>query len=190
MRITAKAWAAVTLLLGVAAAMAGTITYTYDNIGQLMEAEWSHSGTGTVTRSYTHTPARSVLRINMLADTDGDGLPDAWEIAMFGDLTTSDGTGDQDNDGMTDYEEWLAGMDPTNDESSLSHGEFTATTNSVTIAWASASNRTYKIDHTTNLLDGFTATLATGIEGTPETNTWTHSTTNRVNFYRVTQEDE
>ncbi len=44
-------------------------------------------------------------------DTDGDALPDAWELAAFGDLSR-DGTGDADGDGLLDGEEFAAGSDP------------------------------------------------------------------------------
>ncbi|QTA86210.1 S8 family serine peptidase [Desulfonema magnum] len=47
-------------------------------------------------------------------DSDGDGLPDAWEQKYFGDIITSDGTGDYDNDGLTDSQEYSLGTDPTN----------------------------------------------------------------------------
>ncbi len=46
-------------------------------------------------------------------DTDGDGLPDAWELAWFPDLTTTDGTTNSDSDGLTDAQEYLAGANPT-----------------------------------------------------------------------------
>lgn len=45
-------------------------------------------------------------------DTDGDGLPDWWEIQYFGDLS-QDGEGDFDGDGYTNLEEYDAGTDPT-----------------------------------------------------------------------------
>jgi hypothetical protein len=51
-------------------------------------------------------------------DTDGDMLPDDWEMAFFGDLETAGfgdvyGFTDTDGDGLNDYYEWLAGTDPT-----------------------------------------------------------------------------
>lgn len=39
-------------------------------------------------------------------DTDNDGIPDDWEIAKFGDLTTANDVTDNDGDGYTDWQEW------------------------------------------------------------------------------------
>ena len=49
-------------------------------------------------------------------DADHDGMPDDWEIAHFGNITISDGTGDFDGDGFTDLQEYLNGTDPTKAE--------------------------------------------------------------------------
>lgn len=40
------------------------------------------------------------------ADSDSDGLPDAWETTTFGDLTTATATSDNDKDGYTDLQEY------------------------------------------------------------------------------------
>ncbi|MBN1669720.1 MAG: tyrosine-protein phosphatase [Kiritimatiellae bacterium] len=45
-------------------------------------------------------------------DHDRDGLPDAWEEAMFGDTAGSDYERDTDGDGLCDGDEWVAGTDP------------------------------------------------------------------------------
>ena len=45
-------------------------------------------------------------------DTDGDGIPDAWELRTFGDPFTADSHLDRDGDGLTDLEEFLYGSDP------------------------------------------------------------------------------
>ena len=58
-------------------------------------------------------PAKETqLDLTLGEDLDGDGLPDAWERALLrAGQTLSDVTpdGDTDNDGMTDFEEYLAG---------------------------------------------------------------------------------
>lgn len=45
------------------------------------------------------------------ADTDEDGLPDAWEISRFGDLSQTS-AGDPDADGQDNAAEYAAGSDP------------------------------------------------------------------------------
>lgn len=46
-------------------------------------------------------------------DTDSDGIADAWEMASFGDLTHANATSDQDHDGASDLDEYLANTDAT-----------------------------------------------------------------------------
>jgi hypothetical protein len=54
-------------------------------------------------------------------DTDGDGMPDGWEIQHSlnaKDATGINGTtGDPDNDGLDNFNEWLNGCDPANSDS-------------------------------------------------------------------------
>ncbi len=59
---------------------------------------------------------RSSQVVAQPGDTDGDGLPDQWEKNYFGDLTTSDGWSDGDNDGLKDADELKYQTDPTNDD--------------------------------------------------------------------------
>ncbi len=51
-------------------------------------------------------------------DSDGDGLPDSWEIAHFGNLNQT-ASGDFDGDGVSNLQEYLDGTDPTNAASAL-----------------------------------------------------------------------
>lgn len=60
----------------------------------------------TVRARYTLTGERG-------ADTDGDGVPDAVEVAFGGDPLNGDTRRlDRDGDGFTDLDEWLRGTDP------------------------------------------------------------------------------
>lgn len=55
---------------------------------------------------------------NLYIDSDGDGLPDSWEIAHFGNLNQT-ASGDPDGDGVSNLQEYLDGTDPTNAASVL-----------------------------------------------------------------------
>jgi hypothetical protein len=60
-----------------------------------------------------------VDRLQSGTDADRDGIPDAWELDHFGNLTTANATSDQDGDGLGDLQEYLAGTDPKQSASSL-----------------------------------------------------------------------
>ena len=49
-------------------------------------------------------------------DSDGDGLPDSWELAHFGNLDQT-ATGDFDGDGVCNLQEFLDGTDPADSAS-------------------------------------------------------------------------
>ncbi len=59
--------------------------------------------------------------LTVLVDTDHDGLPDAWETNRVGFSIgdPADGARDDDEDGMTNAEEYFAGTDPLNGSSYL-----------------------------------------------------------------------
>jgi hypothetical protein len=52
-------------------------------------------------------------------DSDGDGMPDYWEVRYGLDAMRVNGADDADGDGMTDLNEFLAGTNPQSGESKL-----------------------------------------------------------------------
>ncbi len=54
----------------------------------------------------------AALAVPNPTDSDGDGLPDAWETGFFGGLSQT-AAGDPDGDGWSNLSEYQAGTDPT-----------------------------------------------------------------------------
>jgi len=85
-------------------------------------------------------------------DTDGDGIPDAWEYQTAGDLLTLQGGGaDFDHDGVTDADEALADTDPRDPGSRLVITEFTRAGNADMTTWPVAQTRFYRLEQTGSL---------------------------------------
>lgn len=85
------------------------------------------------------------------ADTDGDGLPDAWELTYYGGLAGGPGA-DTDGDGQTSLEEYLAGTNPNNSSSVLAITNHASTGGiATTLTWKSEMNRNYRIQQSTDL---------------------------------------
>lgn len=54
----------------------------------------------------------AVQIVNMAADRDGDGMPDAWEFAHALNVTANDAAGDADGDGLANSAEFNRGSSP------------------------------------------------------------------------------
>ncbi|HBA85128.1 MAG TPA: hypothetical protein DCZ95_13645 [Verrucomicrobia bacterium] len=107
--------------------------------------------------------------MHALADSDGDELVDANELAMGSSPTLWD----SDADGSGDGDERIAGTDACDGQSvfALRAGESSPGEDSI-IRWPSAPGRTYTLSRTTNLLNGFSV-LAVDLPATPPENCYT-----------------
>ena len=86
-------------------------------------------------------------------DSDGDGMDDDWEMTYFGTLSR-DGTGDFDGDGVSDFAEFKAGTNPTNNSSILRALTVTSLSDgSTTVYWRAVPGRTYQIQYKNSASD-------------------------------------
>ena len=87
--------------------------------------------------------------MTVLADNDGDGLPDDWELAHgLNSTDPADATLDGDRDGATSLDEYRSGTDPGDPQSNLRVESLTRQgTNAWAIRFWAVSNQTYRLEH-------------------------------------------
>lgn len=155
-----------------------------DTVWQLWEHNRSVPGAAPVPMTETNAV--------VAWDSDGDGIPDAWEIMHSGSLTNMNEQTDIDGDGFLDLHEFIADTSPTNASSFLSL-DATITnpphTDEVTLTWDSRPNRVYQVQRTKSLPAGFT-NLSLRLPATPPQNQYPDAlpASGRA-FYRIAVED-
>ncbi|MEM4396851.1 MAG: hypothetical protein QXR30_04320, partial [Candidatus Woesearchaeota archaeon] len=72
--------------------------------------------TFNLTNYFKKDPSKecSLEKLENCPDSDGDEIPDLWEDEFCGGVDKCGKEGDLDNDGLTDYEEFILGLDPNN----------------------------------------------------------------------------
>ena len=97
-------------------------------------------------------------------DTDGDGMPDAWEQQRFGNLTKASISTDSDGDGQSDAAEYAADTDPNNPASFLKIVSHTYSNGQTQVAlrFTAQPTRLYRIQESVDLKTWNTITTAVG----------------------------
>lgn len=128
------------------------------------EPDWDHDGLDAEAEAAAGTDPRK-------PDTDGDGLPDGWEVANR--LNPLSGTaehgfdGDIDNDGYSNGEEFGLGTDPQNPNQPIRLHVGSGHDGSLRLGWRSGRGRRYSIEASEALagpyqpLPGFPETAST-----------------------------
>lgn len=130
--------------------------------------------------------------VDSSADSDHDGLPDAWEQQIV-DANPNDAIGtilavrpgdDYDGDGASNQAELLAGTSPT-DPASVFLLRITSPDGArATIQWHSVAGKTYTLYKTSNLGAGFSV-LQDNLAATPPLNTFTDPAPGPDAFYLI-----
>jgi hypothetical protein len=89
------------------------------------------------------------------ADTDGDGIPDAWELTHTNSLAPFTATSDTDGDGVSDRDEALADTDPLDPNDLLKITDYGAVfgggNETNTLTWKSKPTRLYRLNYRADL---------------------------------------
>lgn len=88
-------------------------------------------------------------------DTDGDGIPDPWELDRAGNLIRYGPVPDDDDgDGEPDIEEYHADTDPSDDTSFLHITDFAKLSTTGRVTWTVAPTRLYRLEHSGSATNG------------------------------------
>jgi hypothetical protein len=97
---------------------------------------------------------------NPNTDSDGDGIPDWWEVANGTDWLHNDANADPDGDGYSNLQEYWAGTDPHDSNSFLKISGIVGSGNAVSLQFIAASNHTYSVLYKESLGDALWTKLA------------------------------
>ena len=123
------------------------------------------------------------------SDTDGDAMPDGWELNNGFNPIVPDSVYDADRDEMINWHEYIAGTNPRDSNSvlRLMNPKTQAYRAETILKWPSVTGRQYSVFWETNLVKAtpFSSLLGT-FPATPPLNTYTDTMHNTMNgFYRV-----
>jgi hypothetical protein len=109
--------------------------------------------------------ASAFAALTVLADADADGIPDVWLQQYFGHASGladdhSRATDDADGDGSLNWQEYIAGTDPTNALSYLHIPALTTGASLTTLQFMAVSNRSYTVEYSDALGTGPWSRLA------------------------------
>ena len=105
-----------------------------------------------------HAGVSAGLTVYSGTDTDGDGLPDAWEADNGLVVGVDDGAADPDGDGVSNLGEFVAGTNPQSGASALRIIAVTAADGECLVEWNGVAGRLYRFSTSPDLVAWSTGT--------------------------------
>jgi hypothetical protein len=133
--------------LSVSNASAGQYSVTFDPVPYHLAPPpqtntLTEGGTLAFTAAYTFT------------DANTNGISDEWEQAFLGEVApVHPGDLDADDDGSSDFDEFMGGTNPTNAASRLSIALALQPNNLLRVEWPSTPGHRYRLESSTNLTE-------------------------------------
>ena len=165
------------------------LAYSFTNICVNTSVTTAVGGT---TFTFSQVNRGGYLRFDLVVtdrpiDSDGDGLPDDWENYYF--FGAADPNADNDEDGLSNLDEYLAGTHPIDPGSCLRCLTADPVPSSgFRLTWSSEPGRYYRVERSQSLTSGFLP-IATGLAATPPENLYLDPTPPASPaFYRVVLE--
>jgi hypothetical protein len=154
-------------------APSGAVVVHYTNTAAGLPAPVTLVSTTAAVRAYVRirglaeytTGTYQFARTPTFTDTDGDGLPDAWEMSRFGVLTNGP-SGDADEDGASNRDEYLAGSDPASAASALAITALRVVSNWTHVTWQTQPEGLYRVSVSAVATGGAWETLADNLMAT------------------------
>lgn len=152
----------------------GSTASTYDDISihQTQPQSWNLTVSG-----------KELLLTDLRGDSNGDGLPDWWEVEYFGGRTNAIAQADDDGDTSVNLGEYVAGTDPLSGASCLVVVPGTSAGCAHILSWPGAVDRTYTVYACTNLTAGSFAVCAQNIPATVPLTVYTDTTFSAESTY-------